>query len=66
MRLPTLAYALPFSPYLALRVEWGELVRILGGFGRDGQVTPLLPITETPHCRSPKFPRQPDGVEGLI
>ena len=20
--------------------EWGELVRILGGFGRDGQVTP--------------------------
>ncbi len=20
--------------------EWGELVRILGGFGREGQVTP--------------------------
>jgi hypothetical protein len=20
--------------------EWGQLVRILGGFGRDGQVTP--------------------------
>ena len=26
----------------------------------------LLRITEIPHCRSPKFPRQPDGVEGLI
>ena len=26
----------------------------------------VLPISETPHCRSPKFPRQPDGVEGLI
>ena len=26
----------------------------------------VLPITETPHCRSPKFSRQPDGVEGLI
>ncbi len=21
-------------------IEWGEFVRILGGFGRDGQVTP--------------------------
>jgi hypothetical protein len=27
---------------------------------------PLLRITEIPHCRSPKFPRQRDGVEGLI
>ena len=26
----------------------------------------VLRITETPHCRSPKFPRQLSGVEGLI
>jgi hypothetical protein len=26
----------------------------------------VLRITETPHCRSPKFPRQLRGVEGLV
>ena len=26
--------------YRLYAFEWGELVRILGGFGRDGQVTP--------------------------
>ena len=26
---------------------------------------PLLRISEIPHCRSPKFPRQPEAVEGL-
>ncbi len=31
----------------------------------DGESTALLRISEIPHCRSPKFPRQPEAVKGL-
>jgi hypothetical protein len=39
--VPTAHYLLNVCPAFWLYAfEWGELVRILGGFGRDGQVTP--------------------------
>jgi hypothetical protein len=38
--LPLLAIQQIIDDMRLYAFEWGELVRILGGFGRDGQVTP--------------------------
>jgi hypothetical protein len=51
------------------RINWARMDRLAARWLPPAKILhpyPVLPITEIPHCRSPKFPRGSSYVEGLM